>query len=169
LVEQHGGTVAARSEGAGKGSCFTVRLPLIAPPPALAEVLPSLKTPAAGAVPVVIVDDNVDAAETLGDAMEMLGYQPMIAHSGSHALQAMEAALPRAAVLDIGLPDMNGYELAKKIRSEPWGAGMVLVAATGWGQASDKQAAKDAGFDLHFTKPLDFIELDKQLRAILTQ
>jgi PAS domain S-box-containing protein len=168
LVELHGGTVAAHSEGVGKGSRFTVSLPAIAAPTAVAAA-PDL-APAAGdnvAVTVVIVDDNVDAAETLGAAMELLGYQAVVAHKARDAFRLMQDSPLRVAVLDIGLPDLNGYELAKKIRREPWGAAMLLVAATGWGQASDKQTAKDAGFDLHFTKPLDFMALDSQLRSAL--
>jgi PAS domain S-box-containing protein len=167
LVGLHGGTVEAYSEGAGKGSRFTVRLPLIAPPAHQAVPATAPVVRADDAVAVVIVDDNVDAAETLGAVMELLGYRISVAHSALDAFRTMAASPPRAAVLDIGLPDMNGYELAKKIRSAPWGADMVLVAATGWGQESDKQAARDAGFDLHFTKPLDFIDLDRQLRAVL--
>jgi PAS domain S-box-containing protein len=167
LVELHGGKVAAHSEGVDKGSRFTVSLPAIAAPPAVAAT-PSV--PAAEGdreVAVVIVDDNVDAAETLAEAMGMLGYQAVVAHNARDAFRLMQDSPLRVAVLDIGLPDLNGYELAKKIRREPWGAAMVLVAATGWGQASDKQAAKDAGFDLHFTKPLDFMALDSQLRSLL--
>src|SRR5471032_2843752 len=168
LVALHGGTVEAHSEGTGKGSRFTVRLPLIAPPPSVArETVPTLLGLGESGATVVIVDDNADAAEVLGMAMEMLGYRVTVAHSALDAFRLMAASAPQAAVLDIGLPDLNGYQLAQMIRSEPWGAAMVLVAATGWGQESDKRAARDAGFDHHFTKPLDFIELDKQLRSLL--
>ena len=168
LVALHGGTVEAHSEGTGKGSRFTVRLPLIAPPPSVArETVPTLLGLGESGATVVIVDDNADAAEVLGMAMEMLGYRVTVAHSALDAFRLMAASAPQAAVLDIGLPDLNGYQLAQMIRGEPWGAAMVLVAATGWGQESDKRAARDAGFDHHFTKPLDFIELDKQLRSLL--
>jgi PAS domain S-box-containing protein len=169
LVALHGGEVSARSAGVGQGSCFTVRLPLIeAPAAAVAEpAAPTATTPAGRPASVVIVDDNVDAADTLAAAMEMLGYVPAVANTGRDALRVIGQSPPDAAILDIGLPDMNGYELARKIRSEPWGRAMVLVAATGWGQESDKQAASDAGFDLHFTKPLDFMKLDQQLRPLM--
>ena len=167
LVALHGGEVSAHSAGVGQGSCFTVRLPLIAPP---AESVVEEPAPAA-AIPqeatIVIVDDNVDAAETLAAAMEMLGYRTVVANNGRQALRAIAEALPHAAILDIGLPDMNGYDLARKIRCEPWGSKIALVAATGWGQELDKQAARDAGFDLHFTKPLDFMKLDQQLRPLM--
>ncbi|MBP1203653.1 PAS domain S-box-containing protein [Duganella sp. 1411] len=169
LVALHGGEVSARSAGVGQGSCFTVRLPLIEAPAATVAVEPIAPTTAASQpASVVIVDDNVDAAETLAAAMEMLGYLPVVANTGRDALRVIGQSPPGAAILDIGLPDMNGYELARKIRGEPWGSAIVLVAATGWGQESDKQAARDAGFDLHFTKPLDFMKLDQQLRPLMT-
>nr|WP_315392220.1 ATP-binding protein [uncultured Duganella sp.] len=171
LVGLHGGEVSARSDGVGRGSCFTVRLPLIEAPAGAGAAAPM--PAAAPAAPtaiasIVIVDDNVDAAETLAAALEMLGYRTAVATTGHEALRAIGAAPPDAAILDIGLPDMNGYELARRIRSAPWGGQIALVAATGWGQDTDKQAARDAGFDLHFTKPLDFIKLDEQLRALIT-
>ncbi|USX16494.1 ATP-binding protein [Oxalobacteraceae bacterium OTU3CAMAD1] len=171
LVALHGGEVSAHSAGVGQGSCFTVWLPLIEPP---AETVDAVSdAPAAAlaassqAASIVIVDDNVDAAETLAAAMEMLGYRTVVANNGRQALHAIAESPPHAAILDIGLPDMNGYDLARKIRSEPWGSKIALVAATGWGQEADKQAARDAGFDLHFTKPLDFMKLDQQLRPLM--
>ena len=176
LVELHGGDVTAYSAGVGRGSRFTVRLPVIessAATAASASAPASHDQPAASngaqhdGASVVIVDDNVDAAETLAAAMDMLGYRTAVSHTGLDALHAIGKTLPDAAVLDIGLPDMNGYELAKAIRRAPWGRKITLVAATGWGQDADKQAARDAGFDLHITKPLDFMALDQQLRALL--
>ncbi|MEO7577955.1 MAG: ATP-binding protein, partial [Massilia sp.] len=168
LVELHGGQVAAHSDGPGKGSRFTVRMPLAAPlaPVAATARAPARATPGERAH-VVLVDDNHDAAETLAAALDMLGYRVSVCHSAHEALAAMAQAPPRAAVLDIGLPDLNGYELARRIRGTPWGAGIVLVAATGWGQDTDKQAAREAGFDAHFTKPLDFISLDRELKSLL--
>jgi PAS domain S-box-containing protein len=176
LVELHGGDVTAYSAGAGRGSRFTVRLPVIESSAATATAASASASdgqPAASdgaqhdGASVVIVDDNVDAAETLAAAMDMLGYRTAVSHTGLDALHAIGKTLPDAAVLDIGLPDMNGYELAKAIRRAPWGRNITLVAATGWGQDADKQAARDAGFDLHITKPLDFMALDQQLRALL--
>lgn len=168
LVALHGGEVSAHSAGVGQGSCFTVRLPVIEPPADTMTEEPAPPPAAARqAASIVIVDDNVDAAETLAAAMEMLGYRTVVANNGRDALRAIAEAPPHAAILDIGLPDMNGYELARKIRSEPWGSQIALVAATGWGQEADKQAARDAGFDLHFTKPLDFMKLDQQLRPLM--
>lgn len=119
LVGLHGGTVEAFSEGVGKGSRFTVRLPLIAPPEAAPVQTPvpgctDVPGPADGAVAVVIVDDNVDAAETLASVMELLGYRVRIAHSATEAFRMIAASPPRAAVFEIGLPDMNGYQLANR-------------------------------------------------------
>lgn len=168
LVALHGGEVSAHSAGVGRGSCFTVRLPLVEPPEdTVADAPAPPPTTSSQPASMIIVDDNVDAAETLAAAMEMLGYSPVIAHNGRDAMRMIAAAPPHAAILDIGLPDMNGYELARKIRGEPWGSKIALVAATGWGQETDKQAARDAGFDLHFTKPLDFMKLDQQLRPLM--
>ena len=167
LVALHGGAVSAHSAGVGQGSCFTVRLPLIEPPADAVDEEPTPPPAGVQAASIVIVDDNVDAAETLAAAMEMLGYRTVVANNGRDALRAIAETLPHAAILDIGLPDMNGYELARKIRGEPWGSEIALVAATGWGQEADKQAARDAGFDLHFTKPLDFMKLDQQLRPLM--
>lgn len=168
LVALHGGEVSAHSAGVGLGSCFTVRLPLIEPPAqTVAEEPAAAPATSSQAASIVIVDDNADAAETLAAAMEMLGYRTVVANNGRQALRAIAESLPHAAILDIGLPDMNGYDLARKIRSEPWGGKIALVAATGWGQEADKQAARDAGFDLHFTKPLDFMKLDQQLRPLM--
>jgi PAS domain S-box-containing protein len=177
LVELHGGDVSAHSAGVGHGSCFRVRLPVIAPPAetvagaaegaAVAGATAPAQAASGAPATVVIVDDNVDAADTLAAAMDMLGYRTVVANTGRDGLRAIGKATPRAAILDIGLPDMNGYELARQIRGEPWGANIALIAATGWGQEADKHAASEAGFDLHFTKPLDFMKLDEQLRALM--
>ena len=110
-----------------------------------------------------MVDDNVDAAETLVMFLEISGCEARVAHTGNEALAVLEQFTPHVALFDIGLPDMNGYELARRVRLLPGGAGLLLVAATGWGQESDKQLAFAAGFDHHLTKPIDF---DK-LRALL--
>ena len=163
LVELHGGSAGAHSEGPGHGSLFTVRLPL----PKEAIVPQAARPPvpvadAAGAT-ALIVDDNVDAADSLAMALDFVGYSTRTAHSASEALLAMNEFQPRLALLDIGLPDFDGYELARRIRRLPYGAGVLLIAATGWGQDADRQAALDAGFDLHMTKPIDFMELHRTI------
>jgi CheY-like chemotaxis protein len=112
---------------------------------------------------ILIVDDNADAANTLVMFMELYGCTALAVHSGEAALEALGEFAPEVALFDIGLPDMNGYELARRTRALPGGAGMLLVAATGWGQDADKQLAFDAGFDHHLTKPIDF----ERLRTLL--
>ena len=161
ILALHDGSISAASAGEGHGSTFTVRLPLaLAPARALATA-----SPAAAVQPrrILIVDDNEDAAETLVMFMELYGCSARAVHSAAAALDALPGFAPEVALFDIGLPDMNGYELARRVRLLPGGAGLLLVAATGWGQESDKQLAFAAGFDHHLTKPIDF---DK-LRALL--
>ncbi|CAN7264477.1 ATP-binding protein [Pseudoduganella sp. LjRoot289] len=167
LVELHGGRASAHSEGPGHGSQFTVRLPL--PAEAIAPQPPPAPVPVADAAgtTALIVDDNVDAAESLAMALDFVGYSTRTAHSGGAALAALAAFQPRLALLDIGLPDFDGYELARRIRLLPGGAGILLIAATGWGQDADRQAALDAGFDLHMTKPVDFMQLHQAISTHL--
>jgi signal transduction histidine kinase/CheY-like chemotaxis protein len=161
ILALHGGSIDAHSEGEGRGSTFTVRLPLANGPVLQAA------TPETGAAPasrrILIVDDNVDAAETLLMFMELYGCTARAVHSGEAALAALVEFAPEIALFDIGLPDMTGYELARRTRALPGGADLLLIAATGWGQEADKQLAQDAGFDHHLTKPIDF---DK-LRALM--
>jgi CheY-like chemotaxis protein len=118
-----------------------------------------------GARRILVVDDNVDAADTMIMALELFGYEARAAHDGEGGLRLAAEFAPHVALLDIGLPDLNGYELARRIRTAPWGNGMLLIAATGWGQESDIQQAHDAGFDRHLTKPIDFARLHELLRA----
>ena len=170
LVELHGGAVAARSEGPGKGSSFTVRIPLDqlarGPLEPNTAVLPNALAVVDG-IRLLIVDDNVDAAETLAMTFDMLGYQVRIANNAAQALAEISSRRPDIALLDIGLPDMTGYELAQHLRRQPKGSELLLVAVTGWGQASDKRASSEAGFDHHFTKPIDFRSLhDAMIGAV---
>ena len=163
IVALHGGTVGARSPGEGLGSTFTVRLPL-----APVQGKPDDSNAAQDAVAptsVLVVDDNVDAAEMLAMFLAMSGCTPQTVHTANAALGVLESFRPQVALLDIGLPDLTGYELARRIRALPGGADMLLIAATGWGQASDRQLAFEAGFDHHLTKPIDF----DRLRAILAE
>jgi CheY-like chemotaxis protein len=104
---------------------------------------------------VLVADDNRDAADSLALLLEMNGHEVAVAHCGEVAFRAAERARPNAAILDIGMPDISGYEVARRIRAEIWGGRMLLVAVTGWGQADDKARARAAGFDHHLTKPVD--------------
>jgi CheY-like chemotaxis protein len=160
IVELHGGSIQAESAGQHKGSTFTVRLPL-----ATGVSCPVAEAPADVALAqarILVVDDNQDAAETLAMALELFGCQVVVAHSGAQALELIAIADPAVVLLDIGLPDMNGYELARRLRQLPGGPAMTLIATTGWGQQKDRERAFEAGFDHHLTKPIDF-ELLKPL------
>jgi PAS domain S-box-containing protein len=162
IVELHGGHIQADSAGPGRGSTFTVRLPLSAD--AAAPALPAAADDAGSALlRIVVVDDNQDAAETLSMALELFGCDVTVAHSAAQALDILPGAAPSVVLLDIGLPDMNGYELARRVRQLPGGPAMTLIATTGWGQQKDRERAFDAGFDHHLTKPVDF----ETLRALL--
>lgn len=108
---------------------------------------------------VLVVDDNIDCADSLADVVEMLGYEVHRCYCSTDAYQCIEEAKPRIAFLDIGMPVMNGWELTKKIRAEPWGKSMVLVAVSGWGTAADVATSIDAGFDKHLRKPAEFSDL----------
>jgi len=159
LVALHGGRVEVRSEGLGRGSEFIVHLPnrLLAPEGARIEE-PHHGAANASAVRrdrLLVVDDNRDAAESLGLVLRFMGYEVSIAYSGAEALELAAHERPRAAIIDIGMPGMSGHELARRMRREAWGRHAVLVALTGWGQEADKQAALAAGFDDHLTKPVD--------------
>ncbi|WP_170135491.1 PAS domain S-box protein [Nannocystis exedens] len=153
LVELHGGAVEARSDGPDLGSEFVVRLPTVEPPPdSPAEPLERLDR-AHARRRVLVVDDNQDAAVSLADILELMGCDTRVVHDGLAALRAAPEFRPDLVFLDIGMPDMNGYETARRIRQEPWGKALTLVALTGWGQEGDKARARDAGFDHHLVKP----------------
>jgi CheY-like chemotaxis protein len=117
-------------------------------------------------VRVLVVDDNEDAAEMLAMALEMFACEVVVAHSAAQALELIGIADPALALLDIGLPDMNGYELARRLRQLPGGASRTLVATTGWGQQKDRERAFEAGFDHHLTKPIDIELLKPMLAAV---
>ncbi|GAB1596972.1 PAS domain S-box protein [Lysobacter claricitrinus] len=153
LVDMHGGTVTAHSEGLGRGSTFVVRLPL-APDFAAIEAAPAMSTGAQARRRVLVVDDNQDAAETLGMMLELDGHATCVAYSALDGLRLVDEFQPEIAFLDIGMPVMNGYELARRLRAREGGESMMLVAVSGWGGEADKQQAAAAGFDLHLTKPV---------------
>jgi signal transduction histidine kinase len=155
IAELHGGRAEARSDGPGLGSEFRVRLPL-AHDARPADVPDAPTTPTgAGSCRVLIVDDNVDAVEMMAALLEMHGHEVRVAHDAASALAAAHDFAPEAAVLDIGLPGTDGYELARRFRGDPRTRDVRLVALTGWGQDGDRVRARDAGFDVHLTKPAD--------------
>jgi signal transduction histidine kinase/ActR/RegA family two-component response regulator len=152
LVEMHGGAVQAHSEGEGRGSTFTVRLPLVTPPPQ-AVASTSLGAPQGGHGRVLLVDDNQDAADTAAALLELSGYEVQVAYDPGVALSLLDRYTPAVAVLDIGLPGMSGYELAARVRVHPNGRNCYLVALTGYGTAADITRARAAGFRQHLVKP----------------
>jgi CheY-like chemotaxis protein len=162
LVELHGGNIEARSEGPGCGSEFIVTLPrarsLLAP----TEPVPVVGDRSAS-LPrrILIADDNIDGVESLAMLLQLSGHEVFVAHCGVEALEGCERLRPDVALLDIGMGDMNGYEVARRIRAQPWGAQIRLIAMTGWGREDDKRAALEAGIDHHLTKPVDLAELER--------
>ena len=154
LAELHGGSAAAASEGPGHGSVFTVRLPA-ARAPQMARRRPDAK-PSTPARDVLVVEDNADARETLRRILELEGHRVRVAADGVSALEAVRSAAPEIALIDIGLPNMDGYELARRIRNEVEASRRpYLVAVTGYGLPEDRKRTREAGFDLHIVKPVD--------------
>jgi PAS domain S-box-containing protein len=153
LVELHGGTIEARSEGLGHGSEFIVKLPISLHSAAPAAVDTAMPAPTGRRI--LVADDNQDAANSLAMILGLGGHEVRVAHDGRAALSLAKTFRPDAVLLDIGMPLLTGYEVAQALRQEPWAAGMCLVALTGWGQESDRKRAIAAGFDHHLTKPVD--------------
>jgi PAS domain S-box-containing protein len=167
LVELHGGTVMCESTGSGQGSRFTVILPRLEAP--ATPALPRDEAPAAaqeGSLFVMVVDDNVDAAETLALLLEALGHRVSVEHDPERALERARTEAPPVCLLDIGLPGMDGYELARRLRAQPATAHALLVAITGYGQDSDRRRAAEAGFDRHLVKPIDLDTLQDVLAGV---
>ena len=156
LVDMHGGTIEARSEGLGKGSVFSVWLPLAVE--TTAADAPSAATSSGGRAVtcrVLLVDDNRDVARSVARFIRLLGHDIRVAFDGPEAVQIAGEFRPDVVLLDIGLPKQNGYEVAREMRSKPWGDKMTLVAVTGWGRESDRRRSHEAGFDRHLTKPME--------------
>ena len=166
LVEMHGGSVEARSEGQGKGSEFEVRLPILTGVTPSETVGSSTTAPASPLRRILVVDDNVDSAESLTMLLEITGNQTYIAHDGIEALQVADRYRPEIVLLDIGLPRLNGYEVCRRIRTQSWGKDIKVIALTGWGQDEDRRKSQEAGFDGHLVKPVNYDELMKLLDSI---
>jgi CheY-like chemotaxis protein len=160
LVELHGGTVTAHSEGPGRGSEFIVQLPRMetaAPSaPATPDAVPKRGGGATSRRRILIVDDNRDALESLATLLELSGHVVCAAPNGEAALALAASFRPDLVLLDLGMPKVDGYEVARRIRAEPWGKAMTLVALTGWGHDEDRRRTRACGFDSHMVKPLDF-------------
>lgn len=168
LAELHGGTVEARSDGAGKGSRFFITLPFEAGPRSESPVEERPAVIPSGKLRVLVADDNRDAADTLSMLLSMDGYEVRTVYGGRAAVAAAETFRPDLALLDIGMPEVDGYMAAKGIRQQRFGVDIYLVALTGWGQQDDKRRALEAGFATHVTKPVDPKLLRDLLRSAVT-
>ncbi len=169
LLQMHGGTISAHSEGPGQGTEFLIRLPLLLESRQSANGEESTSgTDDAAPVRrrILVADDNADALETLATVLELGGHEVFSAANGSLALESAERHLPEVALLDIGMPLLDGYEVARRIRAQAWGKRITLVALTGWGQDSDRRRSQEAGFDSHLVKPLDLDKLTQLLARL---
>lgn len=164
LVALHGGSIHAESAGANKGSTFELRLPLAEAPHATADGLSEAQT--ARALNVLVVDDNRESARTTSWMLDLIGHHTRTVHDGVAALAAADSETPDVILLDIGMPGMNGYEVCRELRKRPQLQDTVVIAQTGWGQDSDRQAAFEAGFNHHLTKPVNLDSLSRLLADI---
>jgi PAS domain S-box-containing protein len=168
LVELHGGSVEAFSAGIGRGSEFVVRLPATTPPTVAekeAESVAAIQAPVRG-LRVLLVDDNADSADGLGMLLELQGHEIRVAYDGETALETARSFRPHVALLDIGMPSMDGYELARRLRATPETRHVLLVAMTGWGQEEDQRKSREAGFAHHLVKPFEPATLEKLLAGV---
>jgi CheY-like chemotaxis protein len=169
LVELHGGRIVALSDGLGQGSSFVVTLNRLNVPP-LRSVLtgadPLATDSGPSTVRVLIVDDNRDSAQGLALMLDLDGHEVRTAADGFEALQIAEAFQPQVVLLDIGMPGIDGYETARRLRMRPWAQTTLLCAQTGWGQDDDKRRARAAGFDRHLVKPIDPEEISRIVAAV---
>jgi signal transduction histidine kinase len=177
LVEMHGGSVTARSDGLGHGSEFVIHLPLfireriesgqpIQQLSALEQSMTNADLATRTQRRILVADDNNDALESLATLLQLSGHEVYTAANGAVALESAEQHRPEVALLDIGMPKLDGYEVARRIRAQPWGQRITLVALTGWGQDSDRKRSQEAGFDSHLVKPLDLDKLTELLAAL---
>ncbi len=163
LVEMHGGSVGIHSAGTGQGSEFVVRLPVSRSNRLGEQRSARLNHATSTRRRILVVDDNRDAAASLVMMLSLLGHDTRTAHDGLEALDLAEAFRPDVILLDIGLPKLNGYDVCRRIRQNPWGQGMIIIAATGWGQDEDRKRSHQAGFNHHMVKPVDPVALDQIL------
>jgi CheY-like chemotaxis protein len=163
IVELHGGTVTASSAGPKLGSEFSVQLPVVGAKADIAAAGDSSPTVRHTRLRVLVVDDHEDGATSMCRLLRVLGYEARQASDGLAGVEVAAEFRPNAVLLDIGMPKLNGYDVARRLRAEPWGKKILIVAVTGWGQESDKQRAMESGFDHHLTKPVALTDLTRVL------
>ncbi len=169
LVEMHGGRIEAHSDGTGKGSEFRVRLPLVLTQPSPVSQQPSEgdgKIASGAKCRILVVDDNRLSSNSTAMLLRLMGYELATAYDGVAGIESARAFRPDVILLDIGLPRLNGYETARRIRQQPWGESVFLIAVTGYGQEEDRRRCLEAGFDYHMVKPVNFAELEKKLAEV---
>ncbi len=167
LVAMHGGSVKAESEGVGKGSLFTVRLPRVDGPKQHVQTEGGPPTSMTRSLRVLVVDDTVEVAQTVGWMLEEIGHDYCLVHDGRKALEAARAYRPDTILLDIGLPEVDGYAVCRELRADEQFRKTPIIAQTGWGQERDKELASEAGFDRHLVKPVALEDLERLLAAIV--
>jgi PAS domain S-box-containing protein len=165
IVELHGGRIEAHSPGLGMGSAFIVRLPVVSDPARVAAVRPDKPLMAGQVRRVLIVDDVKDNADSLALLLQALGHEVHAIYDGAGAVELASALHPDAVLLDLGMPGMDGYQVCRHLRRQPWGKSMLIVALTGWGQENDRARTEAAGFDHHLIKPADLGVLSRLLHA----
>lgn len=163
LLDLHDGNIEAHSDGPDQGSEFVVRLPLIQPPLELTHTSDEPRAASLSGSRILVVDDNKDSADSLGMLLRLKANQIHTAHDGLEAVEIAETFRPDLVLLDIGLPKLSGYDVARRIRQQPWGRDVILVALTGWGQDEDRRRSQEAGFDFHIVKPVELAALEKLL------
>jgi PAS domain S-box-containing protein len=169
LTEMHGGSVEARSAGEGQGSEFIVRLPVLSGEGVAAQPGPDAESESQPQRRVLIVDDNHDSADSLAMLMELTGNKTYKAHAGVAAVEAIEKYRPEVVLLDIGLPGLDGHEVCRRVREQPWGKDIVVIALTGWGQEDDRRKSEEAGFNGHLVKPVDYDKLLELLASLTNE
>ena len=163
LAEMHGGSIEAKSAGQGQGSEFVVHLPILRTPEEVSHEPSEAQAEPSAPRRILIVDDNKDSADSLALLLEITGNKTYMAHDGVEAVEAIEKHRPEVVLLDIGLPKLDGHEVCRRVRRQPWGKDIVVIALTGWGQEDDRRRSEEAGFNGHLVKPVDYDKLLKLL------
>src|SRR6185503_14759202 len=169
LTEMHGGSIEAKSAGEGEGSEFIVHLPILNRPAVEANAGRDAESGSKPQRRVLVVDDNRDSADSLAMLLELTGNKTYMAHDGVEAVQAIEKHRPEVVLLDIGLPELDGHEVCRRVRERPWGKDIVMIALTGWGQEDDRRKSEQAGFNGHLVKPVDYDKLLELLESLTTK